>query len=565
MMLTRVVSIKNVGRFRNSAHTPNPSFAKFTLIYGANGYGKTTLCSVLRSIENGDTAPLIGRKTLGSTTPLEIDLLFADGSRRLRSDAWSGNGPPKISVFDGVFVAQNVHSGDVVDIAHKRNLYRVIVGREGVGLAEQEQELAEQARAMQTELTAAERLLQGFVPRGMGLRDFLDLPVLPDIDQKIEAKRQTVSALAQADAIRTRHALTALPVPAIPDTMVALLRKTIEGVSADAEARLAAHLEKHRMRKNGERWIAEGTTYVADDSCPYCGRDRLAELPLVRSYQAHFSDAYAALQNELSALREKVERVSGTTQQGQLRALIAQNAASIEFWRNHCQVDATTFPELETSLQNLDIAHGTLVRLVERKLGAPLEAITEPPELAQAAEQFAGLEAAVVSYNSGVSAANGAIGALKAATAVTDLATVQAELSRLEATKQRHESQAVRACDDYVQAEQQKRELEQQKVDVREQLEAHSLKVVQPYENRINHYLDLFNAGFTIARTGHGYPGGVATSTYQLSINQTHVDLGDGRTPVDRPSFKNTLSVGDRATLALAFFLAHLVPTFLGP
>jgi wobble nucleotide-excising tRNase len=212
---------------------------------------------------------------------------------RNRSDAWSGNGP-KISVFDGVFVAQNVHSGDVVDIAHKRNLYRVIVGREGVGLAEQEQELAEQARAMQTELTAAERLLQGFVPQGMGLRDFLDLPVLPDIDQKIEAKRQTVSALTQADAIRTRHALTALPVPGIPDTMVALLRKTIEGVSADAEARLAAHMEKYRMRKNGERWIAEGTTYVADDSCPYCGRDRLAELPLVRSYQAHFSDAYAA-------------------------------------------------------------------------------------------------------------------------------------------------------------------------------------------------------------------------------------------------------------------------------
>jgi hypothetical protein len=138
---------------------------------------------------------------------------------------------------------------------------------------------------------------------------------------------------------------------------------------------------------------------------------------------------YAALQNELSDLRERVERVSGPTQQGQLRTLIAQNAASIEFWTNHCQVDATTFPELETSLQNLDIAHGALVRLVERKLGAPLEAITEPPELAQAAEQFARLEAAVVSYNSGVSAANGAIGALKAATAVTDLATAQAELS----------------------------------------------------------------------------------------------------------------------------------------
>jgi wobble nucleotide-excising tRNase len=140
MVLTRVISIKNVGRFRNSAHTPNPPLAKFTLIYGANGYGKTTLCSVLRSIESGDTAPLVGRKTLGSTTPQEIDLLFADGPKRLRGNAWSDTAP-NISVFDGVFIAQNVHSGDVVDIAHKRNLYRVIVGREGVGLAEEEQAL----------------------------------------------------------------------------------------------------------------------------------------------------------------------------------------------------------------------------------------------------------------------------------------------------------------------------------------------------------------------------------------------------------------------------------------
>jgi wobble nucleotide-excising tRNase len=369
MMLTRVISIKNVGRFRNSAHTPNPSLAKYTLIYGANGYGKTTLCSVLRSIESGDTAPLVGRKTLGSTTPQEIDLLFADGSKRLRGNAWSDTAP-NISVFDGVFIAQNVHSGDVVDIAQKRSLYRVIVGREGIGLAEEEQALAEQARA-QTELTSAERVVQGLVPHGMPLRDFLNLPALLDIDGKIEAQRQTVAALMQADAIRTRPELSPLAVPTIPDTMADLLRKSIEGVSADAEARLAAHLERHRMQTNGERWLAEGAAYVADDSCPYCGRDGLADLPLVRSYQTHFSEAYAALQNELSALRNTVERVSGPTLQGQLRTLMAQNAASVEFWRAHCEINGTQFPDLEAALRNLDHARCASLRLIDRKFRSP--------------------------------------------------------------------------------------------------------------------------------------------------------------------------------------------------
>jgi wobble nucleotide-excising tRNase len=41
-------------------------------------------------------------------------------------------------------------------------------------------------------------------------------------------------------------------------------------------------------------------------------------------------------------------------------------------------------------------------------------------------------------------------------------------------------------------------------------------------------------------------------------INNTAVDIGDAKTPQDRASFKNTLSAGDRTTLALAFFLAHL-------
>jgi wobble nucleotide-excising tRNase len=36
------------------------------------------------------------------------------------------------------------------------------------------------------------------------------------------------------------------------------------------------------------------------------------------------------------------------------------------------------------------------------------------------------------------------------------------------------------------------------------------------------------------------------------------VDIGDPATPLDRPSFKNTLSSGDRTTLALALFFAQL-------
>jgi wobble nucleotide-excising tRNase len=84
------------------------------------------------------------------------------------------------------------------------------------------------------------------------------------------------------------------------------------------------------------------------------------------------------------------------------------------------------------------------------------------------------------------------------------------------------------------------------------------MQVIGRYEQTINQLLDDFHAGFRITGTKHDYLGGVAGSSYQILINNKPVDLGDSETPIDKPSFRNTLSAGDKSTLALAFFLAQL-------
>jgi hypothetical protein len=126
-MLQRVISIRNVGRFRDSASSPNPLFAKHTLVFGANAYGKTTLCAVMRSVQSGNVAPVLGRRTLGTQADPFVHLLLTPAERTLRlfNGLWSSV-VPQISVFDGVFVSENVHSGDVVDVLHRRNLFRDI-------------------------------------------------------------------------------------------------------------------------------------------------------------------------------------------------------------------------------------------------------------------------------------------------------------------------------------------------------------------------------------------------------------------------------------------------------
>ena len=126
------------------------------------------------------------------------------------------------------------------------------------------------------------------------------------------------------------------------------------------------------------------------------------------------------------------------------------------------------------------------------------------------------------------------------------------------AKKKRFEPDVVQACKDYQDAVKAKTSLEQQKSMAKEQLDQHCQQILQACQSSINTYLDQFNAGFRITNSRHLYTGGTPSSHYQIEINNNAVDLGDSRTQPGTPSFKTTLSSGDRSALALAFFLAAL-------
>jgi wobble nucleotide-excising tRNase len=64
-MLQRIISIKNVGRFRNCAASGDVTFRRFNLIFAENGRGKTTLCAILRSLCTNTPALVIGRTCPG--------------------------------------------------------------------------------------------------------------------------------------------------------------------------------------------------------------------------------------------------------------------------------------------------------------------------------------------------------------------------------------------------------------------------------------------------------------------------------------------------------------------
>jgi len=202
-MLKKIISVRNVGRFISSAHPGVPACLKTTLVLGGNGFGKTTLCSILRSLATNDPAIIIGRSRLGAVAPPEVELLFESGNVTFRNGAWSV-AVPEVLVFDGTFIAENVHAGDVVDLEQRRNLYRVIVGKEGVGLAIEEERLAGESRAASTEIKTVEKAIQSHVPVGMKLDDFANLPADAEIDAKIAAQSKTIEAVRASATLKAR-------------------------------------------------------------------------------------------------------------------------------------------------------------------------------------------------------------------------------------------------------------------------------------------------------------------------------------------------------------------------
>ena len=555
-MLQRIISIKNVGRFRNCAAAGDVTFGRITLVFAENGRGKTTLCAILRSLFSNTPAIVLGRSTLGSEAQPEAQFRFSNNVNiAFRNGAWTVP-YPDIAVFDGAYVSDNVFAGDLVDTTHRRNLYRVIIGAQGVTLASRINDLDNQIRNMNSDIRDERAGLQRHIPTDMTVENFIALGEDAAIDAKIAAKEQERQAVQRAAQIQQRAALSAVTLPQLDPAFTALLGKTLPDVAADTEHRVIEHILKHGMGEDGQSWLIQGLPY-ANDSCPFCERE-LTGVTLIQAYKDFFSRDYHALREEVTHHGNALDDAFGERAAGMIERAVVQNAAAVEFWQPYCQIEAPVLGEAGTVANPLRALRGAIRSLLQRKAAAPLEAVSPDAAYTEALTEFEALRTSVETYNAAVAAANAVIAVNKRETQAADARLVESALATLRAQKARHTAEVRVACDRDTGRQIDKVALELEKTSVREQLDAHTQRVIRRYGNSINQYLEKINAGFRITTPTHTYRGGQPSTSYQIVINQQAVDLGDADTPLDRPSFRNTLSAGDKSTLALAFFLAEL-------
>ncbi|AZN70487.1 hypothetical protein D5400_03645 [Georhizobium profundi] len=548
--------IRNVGVLRAFDTPGSPKLSQLTLFYGGNGRGKSTLTSVLRAARDGCSNTVLARQSLGNGGAAPDITLIADaGNIRFDNGKWKSKGAP-IEVFDTSFIADNIYAGELTELAHDRGLFSVIIGKEGVRLATHLERFNEINRKTAAELKAAETALVEDKPADMGLDEFFALVPDPDYDKRLEDAERAVKAVQQADKIAALKQLEALPALALPAGMGAVLASTVADIDTSARDRLLEHFARFHLDKKAEEWIGYGLDHIHEDSCPFCGREDVDQAGMVTLYGQIFGDTYKAHLATVRELGVEVETALGEDTRTGQTAKVETNAEAARKWGEYVRLDKP-LPEMAEFGPVIADAHKAAKALCDKKRASPLDKLEAEADLSEIAAKLATATGLINAYNEAVVAINEA--AAKVSTAApTNLAAAQATRDNVKKRIARHDAGVQKRVDAYFRAKKRDARARKSRTYIQKKLKDVNEASAAQYHSHVNHYLGRFGASFTISKITNSMQGNSGQVDYGLLIKGETVARGRGRQADAIPSFRNTLSAGDKTTLAFAFFLAML-------
>lgn len=561
-MINRLQLIRNLGQFDSVSTAATIPLTRLTLVYSENGRGKTTLAAVLRSLATGDAMPIAERRRLAAQHPPHVVLDCSGGPPPaiFENNRWNRT-LPNLVVFDDVFIDQNVHSGLAVHVHHRQNLHELILGTQAVALNARVQQLVARIEEHNRELRARE----GAIPvsdRGpYSVEAFCALPAWRDIDHAITEAEHSLAAARDQDGVRQAPSFDLLQLPEFDlEAMNAILQRDLPAIDAATLTRLQAHFAA--LGQGGEAWVSDGMRRIRSDGtdtqayCPFCAQD-LGASPVLQHYRAYFGDAYSTLRHSVDDAVSAIERVHGGEVVVGLERAVRMIIERRQFWTHFCEVPEIAI-DTAAIVRDWRAAREALVAHLAAKQAAPLERMGVSDQTRALVATYDRHRQAIAAINEQLRQANQAIGVAKERAATANAAALAQDLARLKAVKARNEPQTAAACDWYLQEQAAKQATEQQRDQAKAALEQHRAQAFPGYQTAINLYLARFNAGFRLDSVAYANTRGGPTCTYNVLINNTPVSVGGAEPAPGSPSFRNTLSAGDRNTLALAFFFASL-------
>jgi wobble nucleotide-excising tRNase len=562
-MINRFQLFRNIGLFDSVTGGANIQLSKLTLVYAENGKGKTTLAAIMRSLSSGDPIPINERKRLAALHDPQIIINCIGGPPNaiFQNGAWNRT-LPNLVIFDDHFIDQNIYSGLTVASDHRQNLHELILGSQGVALNRQFQGFVDQIEIHNGALRTKAAAIPPIEVGNMTVDEFCNLQYHADIDAAILATERELAAAQEQTNIRDTSEIPTLDLPLFDiEEINSILAKDLSILDSSATEKVIKHFIS--LGADSERWVAEGIRFVPASSseqqtnvCPFCTQD-LNKSPLIDHYRAYFSKEYHDLKEAISSTLLRIKDLHSNENMTIFLSLVTLSQERKTFWSRFFDFPYTQINS-EGIIRSWKAALNEVSAILIEKQRFPLNRMTLS---ISALELIAAFELdckPVIENNVALIETNIRIQQIKLQAANSDIAILTTTLARNKATKNRYKPAIAALCDDYLTEKTNKAATETQRDLSRAALDHYRTAVFPAYQNAINAYLVRFNAGFSLGNVASANTRGGSTCNYNVVINNINVPVTGAATDPGNPSFRNTLSAGDRNTLALAFFFASL-------
>ncbi|MBU4210406.1 AAA family ATPase [Patescibacteria group bacterium] len=533
-MISKILKIKGLGKFKNFSNSGNDDlkFLKYTIIFGYNTYGKSTLTTIFRSLKYSNQKYLKGKKSFGHIGNIAIDILDSNNEQlTLSNDKWSN---PNIVIFDNHFIYNSVFVGDEIGHKHKSSLHGIFVGEN----VRQKVSKLKKLRHKQNELEKQrDKIKFGYTKSDLGAFDvFLKAKVVKGVEKEIKKKKEEIKRLKNIASLK--QVIFNSPLASKFEKFSISMQKTLD---TSAEKNIEEHINNHwKDTRASKNFLADGVVLLKDkaEACVFCGQDLSSVTELVDAFKKVFGATYKETLQEIEKVGEAFLRFD----------LEAEMAKFTPLGFN-CE----DILDKEILLKNKTF----LNKNVEKKLkdlnykvdcgseNGPFKIFLA--EVTKLHPVFEELEAQEFSAEKQMILEN--------------------ELKQLELSQYRHSNEGIALTKKYA-ISISVVETKKSEIDVlRKDIVKVTKNAVEKNQQQVNTILkDTLKADFTIQKMSsrsnltrsdaHFVDYEFVIDGYTIPLSNKHSQ--DDEEPLDRSYFGNTLSDSDRRLLAIAFFISSL-------
>lgn len=379
-----------------------------------------------------------------------------------------------------------------------------------------------------------------------------------NIDAAIQYAERNLAAARSANAIKQQTNFLPLELPSFDTEEInTVLQRDLPELQAEAAAIVQQHLAK--LGKGAESWIGDGMQKIAAASsgeeaeiCPFCAQE-IENSSIIAHYESYFNEGYVTLKRAITDQGKAIASAHETDTPAAFERAVRIAIQNAEFWRKFMEVPAIEIDTTEIA-RAWKAAREPVLAILRTKLASPLEKMRLSSETMAIIAAYDHHRAAIAGISLTLQNCNAQIALVKERTAAANMAVLSNDLAKLKMTQSRYSPTIAPLCKAYLDEKGAKKVTEAKRDSARKVLDQYRANIFGQYETAINTYLTKFNAGFRLTSFTSVNNRGGSSCTYNVLINSVPVPI----TADSGPSFKNTLSAGDRNTLALAFFFASL-------